>query len=75
MLDAAGFRIEHATHCMAPVFPAIGVRLHYPVFNSPALVILDQILSTATRWNYSYHRVKTLKKLAPRALFAVCRKP
>jgi SAM-dependent methyltransferase len=75
MLGAAGFRIDHATHCMAPVVPAIGSRLHFPVFNSPTLVILDQFLSAATKWNWRYHQVSKLRKLSPKALFVVSRKP
>ena len=75
MLGAAGFGVEYAKHCMAPILPAIGTRLHFAAFNSPTLVILDQLLSTATKWNYRYHQPTKFRKLSPKALFAVCRKP
>ena len=69
------FRILRSRFCGFPLIPRIArvVNVHAP-YNSPLLVRLDHYLSMLLSWNYHYHRVTVLEKLAPRMLFLVAEK-
>ena len=74
VFQRSGFKIERATNCFFPLTPRLCGVFGVASYNNRFATALDQYLSDAFAWNYSYHRFSVLKKFAPSAVFWVLRK-
>jgi SAM-dependent methyltransferase len=75
----SGFTVLRETKCMFSLMSrmprALEQRLlHRPMFNVPAVVVADQLLSALFAWNERYHRTTVPQKLGPTCMFLVLRR-
>lgn len=67
----AGLKITHERICMFAPMARLATRLGLTTYGSKAYVHADAAVSALFRFNYRYHRTKTLHKLGPSADFLV----
>jgi SAM-dependent methyltransferase len=75
ILRTAGFITVRETLCMFPVTYRFKWFLSEPVFNYPAVVKWDRLVSRMFAWNLRYHARSFLEKIRPAAAYYVLRKP
>jgi SAM-dependent methyltransferase len=73
-LRNAGFSIRKRALYAFPLTPRLARVFGLLPFNNNFFVILDQLFSCLTSWNYRYHRDTLFRKLAPSNVFYVLEK-
>jgi SAM-dependent methyltransferase len=74
MLRESGFGIRRAAPCFFPATDRLGRLLRRPLWDNPAAVRFDALLSLLFAWNHTYHRRTFLRKLAPGHAFWIAQK-
>jgi len=74
IISRMGFKLLRESFCVFRPVAIIASKLGFAAYNNTFLTILDRLLCKAFAWNYSYHRVSFLSKLAPASVFYVLKK-
>lgn len=69
--ERAGLVVRHQALAMFPLVPRLAGLMRRQAYNDRKLVLLDQALSTAFRFNLRYHALRWYEKLRPTSAFLV----
>lgn len=72
---AAGFHIVREQRCMFSVTSRLGYVLRRPPFNSPFVVLIDELLCRLPIWSTKYHSTNAFRKMAPTSVYYVLKRP
>jgi SAM-dependent methyltransferase len=70
-----GFKVLKRHFHEMPLVSKLWTKFHIQVFNNPAAMYLDRLLSKVFSFNIKYHRRTLLEKLMPNYVFVVLTKP
>ncbi len=74
-VEQAGFKVVRERKCMFSLTSRLKHIISGSVFNNPAIVALDAVLSALPIWPRVYHARNGLQKLRPTAVYYVLQKP
>ena len=73
-VEDAGFDVVEERLCFFAGTPTIARLLHVNRYEQPAMIRMDALLSSLTRFNYRYHATKKWQKIRPTSTFLTLRR-